>query len=48
MRINGLTAIVGVSAGAIAVTSTHLPPGLLGFSLTNALGFSSTILYAVR
>ncbi|KAF8443446.1 hypothetical protein BGX38DRAFT_1095677, partial [Terfezia claveryi] len=48
VRINGLTAIVGVSAGAIALTSTHLPAGLLGFSLVNALGFSGTILYTVR
>ncbi|KAF8476090.1 hypothetical protein BDZ91DRAFT_689962 [Kalaharituber pfeilii] len=48
VRINGLTAVVGVSAGTIALTSTDIPPGLIGFSLTNALAFSSTILYAVR
>ena len=48
VRINGLTAIVGVAAGAIALTATNLPPGLIGFSLTNALAFSSSILYAVR
>lgn len=48
VRINGLTAIVGVSAGTIALTSTHLPAGILGFSLVNALGFSSTVLYTVR
>lgn len=48
MRLNSLTGIVGFGAGAIAILSTGIEPGIVGFSLVNALSFSSVIMYTVR
>lgn len=49
LRIDFVTALVMSCAGAIAISKVGLiPAGLVGFSLTNASGLSSTILYLVR
>lgn len=49
LRIDFVTALVMSCAGAIAISKVGLvPAGLVGFSLTNASGLSSTILYMVR
>lgn len=49
LRIDFVTALVMACAGAIAISKVGLiPAGLVGFSLTNASGLSSTILYLVR
>lgn len=49
LRIDFVTALVMACAGAIAISKVGLiPAGLVGFSLTNASGLSSTILYMVR
>ncbi|ROW09475.1 hypothetical protein VMCG_02441 [Cytospora schulzeri] len=49
VRIDFVTAIVMVFAGAIAIANIGLiPAGLVGFSLTSANGLSESILYFVR
>lgn len=48
MRISWCTAFIGGSAGVIALTSTGYSPGLIGFSMQNALAFSGTVLAGVR
>lgn len=49
LRIDFVTAIVTVFAGAVAIKQVGLiPAGLVGFSLTNAALLSQTILYMVR
>ncbi|KAK1997489.1 ABC transporter [Colletotrichum falcatum] len=49
MRVDVVTALVGLSAGIIAVSKAGLVgAGLVGFSLQNATGLSQTILQLVR
>lgn len=49
MRVDVVTALVGLSAGIIAVSKAGIiAAGLVGFSLTNATGLSQTILMLVR
>ncbi|EXF78167.1 ABC transporter [Colletotrichum fioriniae PJ7] len=49
MRVDVITALVGLSAGIIAVSKAGLVgAGLVGFSLHNATGLSQTILGLVR
>ncbi|TDZ38950.1 ATP-binding cassette transporter abc4 [Colletotrichum spinosum] len=49
MRVDVVTALVGLSAGIIAVSKAgNVAAGLVGFSLTNATGLSQTILMLVR
>ncbi|KAL2754344.1 hypothetical protein ACRALDRAFT_1063207 [Sodiomyces alcalophilus JCM 7366] len=49
MRVDFITALVGLSAGIIAVSKAGVvSAGLVGFSLTNATGLSQTILLLVR
>ncbi|KAF5018518.1 hypothetical protein F66182_9497 [Fusarium sp. NRRL 66182] len=49
VRVDFVTALVGLSAGIIAVSQTGVvAAGLVGFSLTNANGLSQTILLLVR
>lgn len=49
MRIDFITALVALCAGMIAVSKAGVvAAGLVGFSLTNATGLSSTILAMVR
>ncbi|KAF5550499.1 ATP-binding protein cassette (ABC) transporter [Fusarium mexicanum] len=49
VRVDLVTALVGLSAGIIAVSQTGVvAAGLVGFSLTNANGLSQTILLLVR
>lgn len=49
MRIDVITALVSLCAGVIAVSKTGVVgAGLVGFSLTNATGLSTTILSLVR
>ena len=48
IRISWCTALVGGAAGVIAVTSKGYLAGLIGFSMTNALAFSGSVLYGVR
>lgn len=49
MRVDVVTAIVTVLAGIIAISKIGIiPAGLVGFSLTNASGLSTSILYMVR
>ncbi|WYZ45230.1 hypothetical protein EsH8_VIII_000546 [Colletotrichum jinshuiense] len=49
MRVDVATALVGLSAGIIAVSKAGVvAAGLVGFSLTNATGLSQTILGLVR
>ncbi|KAK0643455.1 P-loop containing nucleoside triphosphate hydrolase protein [Cercophora newfieldiana] len=49
VRIDVITALVGVSAGIIAVyKASSLGAGLVGFSLSNVTGLSNAILYLVR
>ncbi|KAJ0117923.1 hypothetical protein J7T55_014373 [Diaporthe amygdali] len=49
LRIDFVTALVMACAGGIAISKVGMiPAGLVGFSLTNASGLSSTILYLVR
>ncbi|KAJ4390767.1 hypothetical protein N0V93_004365 [Gnomoniopsis smithogilvyi] len=49
LRIDVVTAIVTVLAGMIAISKIGIiPAGLVGFSLNNASGLSTSILYMVR
>lgn len=49
LRVDFVTAIVTVLAGVIAISKIGIiPAGLVGFSLSNASGLSSSILYLVR
>lgn len=48
IRIAWCTAAIGLAAGVIALTAKDYSPGLIGFSLSNALAFSSSILYSVK
>ncbi|KAF6820210.1 ABC multidrug transporter [Colletotrichum sojae] len=49
MRVDVVTALVGLAAGIIAVSKAGIvAAGLVGFSLTNATGLSQTILMLVR
>lgn len=48
VRIAWCTAGISLAAGAIALTTSGHSPGLIGFSLSNALAFSSSILYSVK
>lgn len=49
MRVDFVTSIVSVLAGIIAISKIGvIPAGLVGFSLSNASGLSSSILYLVR
>ncbi|ROT40654.1 ATP-binding cassette transporter abc1 [Sodiomyces alkalinus F11] len=49
MRVDFITALVGLCAGVIAVSKAGVvAAGLVGFSLTNATGLSQTILLLVR
>ncbi|EEY14797.1 ATP-binding cassette transporter abc1 [Verticillium alfalfae VaMs.102] len=49
MRVDVITALVGLTAGIIAVSKAGIvAAGLVGFSLTNATGLSQTILHLVR
>ncbi|TIC99401.1 ATP-binding cassette transporter abc4 [Colletotrichum higginsianum] len=49
MRVDVVTALVGLSAGIIAVSKAGVVgAGLVGFSLNNATGLSQTILQLVR
>ncbi|KAK2006581.1 ABC transporter [Colletotrichum eremochloae] len=49
MRVDVVTALVGLSAGIIAVSKAGIVgAGLVGFSLQNATGLSQTILQLVR
>lgn len=49
VRIDLVTALVALAAGMIAVSKAgHVSAGLVGFSLSNANGLSSTILLLVR
>lgn len=49
LRVDLVTAIVTVLAGIIAISKIGvIPAGLVGFSLSNASGLSSSILYLVR
>ncbi|OLN87834.1 ATP-binding cassette transporter abc4 [Colletotrichum chlorophyti] len=49
MRVDFVTALVGLCAGIIAVSKAGVvAAGLVGFSLTNATGLSQTILGLVR
>ncbi|KAK5653885.1 hypothetical protein OQA88_7810 [Cercophora sp. LCS_1] len=49
VRVDAITAVVSVCAGIIAVTkSSALGAGLVGFSLSNVSGLSSSILMLVR
>ncbi|KAF9881782.1 ABC multidrug transporter [Colletotrichum karsti] len=49
MRVDVVTALVGLSAGIIAVSKAGVvAAGLVGFSLNNATGLSQTILMLVR
>lgn len=49
LRVDFVTSIVSVLAGMIAMSKIGvIPAGLVGFSLSNASGLSSSILYLVR
>lgn len=49
LRVDFVTSIVSVLAGIIAISKIGvIPAGLVGFSLSNASGLSSSILYLVR
>nr|XP_036588424.1 ABC multidrug transporter [Colletotrichum truncatum]KAF6799797.1 ABC multidrug transporter [Colletotrichum truncatum] len=49
MRVDFVTALVGLTAGIIAVSKAGIvAAGLVGFSLSNATGLSQTILQLVR
>lgn len=49
LRVDLVTSIVTVLAGIIAISKIGvIPAGLVGFSLSNASGLSSSILYLVR
>lgn len=48
VRISWCTAAIGFAAGVIALTTKGYSPGLIGFSLANALAYSSSILYTVK
>lgn len=48
IRIAWCTAAIGLAAGVIALTAKDYSPGLIGFSLSNALAFSTSILYSVK
>jgi len=46
--MSACTSIIGAAAGIIALTTKSSSPGMIGFSMSNALAFSSSILSAVR
>ncbi|KAG0635925.1 hypothetical protein HOY80DRAFT_892204 [Tuber brumale] len=48
IRTSVCTSIIGAAAGIIALTTKGSSPGMIGFSMSNALSFSSSILLAVR
>jgi len=48
IRASACTSIIGAAAGIIALTTKGSSPGMIGFSMTNALAFSSSILSTVR
>ena len=48
IRSTSCTSIIGAAAGIIALTTKGSSPGMIGFSMSNALAFSSSILRAVR
>lgn len=48
IRIAWCTAAIGLAAGVIALTTKDYSAGLIGFSLSNALAFSTSILYSMK
>ncbi|KAA8907557.1 P-loop containing nucleoside triphosphate hydrolase protein [Sphaerosporella brunnea] len=48
IRISWCTALIGGAAGFITLVSKGFSPGLIGFSLTNSLAFSGSVLSGVR
>ncbi|PWW78291.1 P-loop containing nucleoside triphosphate hydrolase protein [Tuber magnatum] len=48
IRTSVCTSVIGAAAGIIALTTKDSSPGMIGFSMSNALAFSSSILLAVR
>jgi len=48
VRINWAAGIVAGSAGTLALYMTHLNASLVGFSLNNAIGMSSTLMALLR
>jgi hypothetical protein len=48
IRVSWCTALIGGAAGFIALASKGFSPGLIGFSLTNSLAFSGSVLSSVR
>ncbi|RPA89809.1 hypothetical protein L873DRAFT_1831877 [Choiromyces venosus 120613-1] len=48
IRTSACTSIIGAAAGIIALTTKGSSPGMIGFSMSNALAFSYSILSAVR
>lgn len=48
IRISWCTGAIGLAAGVIALTTKGNSAGLIGFSLSNVLAYSTSILYCVR
>ncbi|ODQ52786.1 hypothetical protein SAICODRAFT_80947 [Saitoella complicata NRRL Y-17804] len=48
VRADAVGSLVAFTAGFLALANGKVSPGLVGFSLVNAVGFSETVLFLVR